>query len=131
MRDIDFEMAIDSGKAFDDAVAAVEQATADAGFRVLHVHDVQATLAEKGFDREPLTIVEICNARYAHDVLSRDVKIALMLPCPIAVFEQDGQTSIAMMRPSLLSAFYPEADLAAVASEVEQIVRGIVEAAAA
>ena len=60
-----FEYTIETNKEFDEAVAAVEETSAQTGFRVLHTHDVAATLTEKGFPREPLKIVEICNARYA------------------------------------------------------------------
>ena len=61
---------------FEQAVSAIEAKAAEKGFRVLHTHDVAATLAEKGFPREPLKIVEICNAKYASQVLNRDVKIS-------------------------------------------------------
>ena len=71
-----------TGKDFDQAVEAVVSATADAGFRVLFVHDVAATLAEKGFERERVSIVEMCNAKYASQVLAADVKIGLCSPAP-------------------------------------------------
>jgi hypothetical protein len=44
---------IPTTKSFDDVVAAIEHNTAAHGFRVLHVHDIAAALAEKGFQREP------------------------------------------------------------------------------
>lgn len=86
------EHTVRTTKSFDEAVRAVEQITAAKGFRVLHVHDVAATLAEKGFPREPLKIIEICNAKYAHEVLQKDIGTALMLPCPIVVYARDGHT---------------------------------------
>lgn len=49
-----FERTITTEKAFDEAVTALEMKAAEKGFRVLHTHDVAATLAEKGFPREPL-----------------------------------------------------------------------------
>ena len=63
---IKFETTIESPRSFDDTVKAIEQKAAEKGFRVLHTHDVAATLAEKGFRRDPLKIIEICNARYAN-----------------------------------------------------------------
>jgi uncharacterized protein (DUF302 family) len=79
--------------------------------RVLHVHDVAATLAEKGFRREPLKIIAICNARYANEALQKDVNVALMLPCPIAVYAKGGRTVISTMKPSSLVEFYSNAGL--------------------
>ncbi len=124
-----FEYTVETGKSFDEAVSAVEQKSAEKGFRVLHTHDVAATLAEKGFPREPLKIVEVCNARYASEVLKKDVKIALMLPCPISVYAQGGKTFISTMLPSTMADFYPKAGVEAIAAEVEKAVVGIIDAA--
>ncbi len=125
-----FEYTLSSAKPFDEVVAAVQSKTAEKGFRVLHTHDVAATLAEKGLDREPLKIIEVCNAKYAARVLQKDIRIALMLPCPISVYTEGGQTKISTMLPTALTAFYPEAGIEEEAQEVEKAVLSIVEEAA-
>jgi uncharacterized protein (DUF302 family) len=122
-----FDYTVSTGKSFDEAVAAVETKAAEKGFRVLHTHDVAATLAGKGFSREPLKIVEICNARYAHEVLGRDIRISLMLPCPISVYTEGGQTRISTLLPGAIARFYPEAGIEGLAAEVEAIVKAIVD----
>ncbi|SRR5581483_2986857 len=124
-----FERTVLTNKQFDEAVAAIERKAAEKGFRVLHTHDVAATLAEKGFPREPLKIIEICNAKYASQVLAKDVKIALMLPCPISVYVEQGKTHISTLLPTSIVQFYPEAGIEGLASEVEKIVLEIVEGA--
>jgi uncharacterized protein (DUF302 family) len=124
-----FQYSVASSKSFDAAVSAVEKKAAEKGFRVLHTHDVAATLAEKGFARDPLKIVEICNARYASEVLKKDVNVALMLPCPISVFVQEGKTFISTMRPSALVEFYPESDIGDLAAAVEKTVLEIIDEA--
>ncbi len=124
-----FQYTVHSSKSFDAAVNAVEQKTSEKGFRVLHTHDVAGTLAEKGFAREPLKIVEICNARYANEALSKDVSVVLMLPCPIAVYTKEGKTFISTMKPSVLADFYPEAGIEAIAAQVEKAVLQIVDEA--
>jgi len=126
-----FELTVETGKCFDDAVAAVERKAAEKGFRVLHTHDVAATLKEKGFPREPLKIVEVCNARWASQVLQKDIRTALMLPCPITVYTQEGKTFISTMLPSMLVDFFPQAGLEPEAAAVEKAVREIVEEAKA
>ena len=120
-----------TGKDFDAAVDAVIQATKDAGFRVLFVHDVAATLAEKGFERERVSIIEMCNAKYASQVLAADVKIGLMLPCPIMVYAEKGKVFVTTMRPSLIGGFFPDADISEVAAQVEDVLVGILDKAAA
>jgi uncharacterized protein (DUF302 family) len=118
-------------RAGDAAVEAVLQATKDAGFRVLFVHDVAATLAEKGFERERVSIIEMCNAKYASQVLAADVKIGLMLPCPIMVYAENGKVFVTTMRPTLIGGFFPEADISEVAVQVEAVLVGILDKVAA
>ena len=122
-----FEKTVTTDKPFEQAVSAVETKAAEKGFRVLHTHDVAATLAEKGFPRGPLKIIEICNAKYASQVLNRDVSISLMLPCPISVFVQRDKTHISTLLPSSISQFFPEAGIEQLAAEVEAIVLQIVD----
>jgi uncharacterized protein (DUF302 family) len=124
-----FDYTVSTAKTFDEAVRAVEQRAAEKGFRVLHTHDIAATLAEKGFPRAPLKIIEICNARYASEVLKKDVKAALLLPCPVSVYTESGKTHISTMLPTMMVNLLPQAGLEQLAREVEDAVRGIVDAA--
>lgn len=124
-----FEYTATTNKSFSEAVEAVEKKTAEMGFRVLHTHDIAATLAEKGFPREPLKLVEICNAKYASRVLEKDVKLSLMLPCPISIYVEGGMTHISTLLPASIAHFFPDAGIEGVAAEVETAVLKIVEAA--
>lgn len=124
-----FDYTVSTRKSFAEAVEAVQAALTESGFRVQFVHDVQETLAEKGFEREPLTIIETCNAKHAHAVLAADPKIALMLPCPVVVYEQNGERFISTLKPSVIGDFYPEADIADAAAAVEKVLVGVIEAA--
>lgn len=122
-----FDYTVVTKKNFEDAVEAVESKAAEKGFRVLHTHDVAATLAEKGIRREALKIVEICNAKYANEVLDANVKMALMLPCPITIYRQDGKTYISTLLPGILAEFSTDARIAAAAEEIENVVVAIVD----
>ena len=124
-----FERTVTTEKTFEEAVLAIERKSTEKGFRVLHTHDVAATLAEKGFPREPLKIIEICNAKYASQVLNKDVKISLMLPCPISVYLQGGKTEISTLLPSSIADFFPRAGIEGLAAEVESAVLKIIEEA--
>ena len=124
---MDFDYTVTTKKSFEKAVKAVEQYTKEAGFRVLHIHDVKATLKEKDFDIEPFKIIEICNARSAYAVLQADMKIGLCLPCKINVYEKGGQTFISGMRPVILSQFFPQANLGTLPTEVDLIIRGVID----
>ena len=127
---VQIDYTVTTRKPYAEAVKAVTESAAAHGYRVQFVHDVAQTLAEKGFEREPVTIVEMCNARHASEVLARDIKIGLMLPCPVMVYEESSETFISTMRPSLLGSFFPEAHLDEIATEVEAQIIAIVDDAA-
>lgn len=124
-----FDYTVKTNKSFDEAVSAVEQETANEGFKVLHVHNIQETLGSKGFEIEPLKIVEICNAKSAYAVLKADIKIGLCLPCKVNVYVKDGSTYISGMRPIVLTQFFPEADLGTLPEKVDEIIRNIIDKA--
>jgi uncharacterized protein (DUF302 family) len=126
---MEFDYTVATKKTFDEAVAAVEARSREKGFGILCVHDVKATLAANGFDREPLKIIEICNPKFASETLDRDIRTALMLPCPISVYARGGETFISALRPAIIKDFYPEAGLDEVAGAVDRIIRDIVDAA--
>ena len=54
---MDFDYTVTTEKLFDDAVATVEQETKKAGFRVLYIHNVTKTLAEKGITLAPFKLI--------------------------------------------------------------------------
>ena len=124
---MDFDYTVTTNKSFDEAVTSVGKETKNAGFKVLHIHDVTATLKEKGFEIEPFKIIEVCNAKSAYSVLRADIKIGLCLPCKINVYLKDGKTYISGMRPVILPQFFPQANLGNLPVEVDEIIRGIVD----
>lgn len=123
----EFDYTVETDKAFDKAVTAIEKETAKAGFKVLHIHDVKKTIGAKGFEIEPFKIIEVCNAKSAYTVLKADVKIGLCLPCKINVYVKNGKTYISGMRPTILPRFFPEADLRSLPEEVDQVIRNIID----
>ena len=123
---MDFDYTQTTTKDFDSAIKSVEEEIAKAGMRVLHIHDVQKTLTEKGFEREPFKIIEFCNAKYANDFLNVDIKIGLCLPCKINVYIKDGQIFISGMRPTVLSHFFPDVDLGDKPQEIDKKIQDII-----
>lgn len=124
---MNFDYTVITKKSFNEAVKAVENETKSAGFRVLHIHDVTATLKKKGFAMEPFKIIEVCNAKSAYTVLQADIKIGLCLPCKINVYQKDEQVYISGMRPVILSQFFPEADLGSLPTEIDAVVKKIID----
>lgn len=114
---------------FESVTQKLQDMAAENSFRVLAVHDVQSTLAEKGFKRGPLKIIEVCNAKFAHEALHKDIDVSLFMPCRISVYESDSRTVVSLARPAVISQMLPESDLEALASKVEQQLTDIMKAA--
>ena len=123
---MEFDYTTTTIKTFEETVQNVQEEIVKAGMRVLYVHDVQKTLAEKGFRRDPFKIIEFCNAKFANEFLNKDIKIGLCLPCKINVYIKDRQTFISGMRPIILSQFFPQADLGERPKEIDQIIQNII-----
>ena len=126
---MDFDYTVTTGKNVEAALASVQEEITKAGMRVLHVHDVQATLAEKGIQREPYRIVEFCNAKYASEFLRADPKIGLCMPCKINVYVHEGKVFFSGMRPIVLPQFFPHVDLGNMPHEVDATVPSIFDKA--
>ena len=124
---MEFDYTITTKKDFDSTVLSIQEEIAKTGFRVLYVHDVQKTLDEKGFKIEPMKIIKFCNAKSAYAVLQADVKIGLCLPCKINVYVKDNQTFISGMRPTILSKFFPEAQLGVLPEEIDKLIKVVID----
>ena len=83
-----------------ETVERFTEEAAKAGWRIIHTHDLQQTMSKNGFLVKPIEVLELCNPRFAHKLLSDDgLKIyASMMPCRIAVYEkEDGCVYLSRM----------------------------------
>jgi uncharacterized protein (DUF302 family) len=113
---------VETKKDVETAARDLEEAVKRNKFGVLHVHNLQQTLKEKGIDfPNACRILEVCNPQQATRVLSANMTVNLALPCRISVYQEGGKTKIGMVKPTALLAIFPGAEaLKAVAEEVEQ-----------
>ncbi|MFQ5498964.1 MAG: DUF302 domain-containing protein [Candidatus Zixiibacteriota bacterium] len=116
----DIAYRLESDKPFSTVAQNLETISPKHQFRVLAVHDVQATLAEKGFERGPLKIIEVCNAGFANEALNKDVNVSLFMPCRYSVYEDSGKTIVTLARPSVISQMLPDSGLEEMAAKVEE-----------
>ena len=116
-------------KDFETAVKDLEAAVKRHQYGVLHIHDLQKTLKEKGIDfPHQVRILEVCNPQRASRVLTAYMPVNLALPCRISVFEEEGKIKIGMIKPTFLLSIFPGwENMKGEAEEVEQDIIRIIE----
>jgi uncharacterized protein (DUF302 family) len=73
------------------------------GFGVLTEIDVQKTLKQKiGVDFKPYLILGACNPQLAHQALSTDESIGLLLPCNITLKQEGEAVEISILDPEVM-----------------------------
>ena len=115
---------IESG--FDEAVVKVVEALKREGFGV----DVASTLKQKlGIDFRPYRILGACNPPLAHQALSAEDKIGVMLPCNVIVQEVGaGEIEVASIDPRAAMDRVGNPALADVAHEVADRLTRVISA---
>lgn len=118
---------------FDTAVAVVTDALKQEGFGVLTEIDVRATLKTKiGADVPPYRILGACNPKMAHQALQHEPDIGVMLPCNVVVREDaEGRVRVAAVDPVASMQAVENADLGAVASQVRDALKRVIDGLAA
>jgi uncharacterized protein (DUF302 family) len=89
-----------SGK-YDEVLARIPELLQGEGFGVLTRIDVTATMKEKlGVDFRRYQILGACNPKLAHQALTYEVGLGVMLPCNVAVWEDDaGKVVVSAVDP--------------------------------
>ncbi len=92
---------------FAGTVMAIEESAAENKWGISHKYDLQATLKGKGFDVKPVNVMSLCKPDHAYQILSSNQErlASALMPCRIAVYENDGKTYVSMLNSALFSKF--------------------------
>ncbi|MCB1830579.1 MAG: DUF302 domain-containing protein [Chromatiaceae bacterium] len=115
---------------FADVVAQVTAALKEEGFGVLSDIDVQATLKAKlDVDRPAYRILGACNPPFAHQALTADPEIGLLLPCNVVVQAlENGQVRVSFMDPQAVLQLVDNPQIAEIATEVRARLQRVCDA---
>lgn len=113
---------VDSKKSVEQLVVDLTAAVQKHGFGVIHQHDLEATMANKGVTLgQPCRVLDVCNPHKAKEVLTADMGMAVVLPCRIAIYQDTTGSHMGMVKPTALLAMFNDTPaLLGVAEEVEQ-----------
>ena len=122
---------ISTDKTVSEAATALQTAVQANQFGVMQVHNLKETMAKKGVDfaRECL-IFEVCQPQQAKKVLDENMSVSTALACRISIYEEDGKTILATLKPTTLLAMFDTPQLTEVAREVEDTIVKIMKEAA-
>ena len=107
---------------FEEISARVTAALKAEGFGVLTTINAHTTLKEKiGVDMLPYRILGACNPPLAHQAITQEADIGLLLPCNVLVrADADGKVTVAFMDPESVLGMVQRPELGALGAEVKQ-----------
>ena len=105
----------------EEAETRIREALAEEGFGILTEIDVSATLyAKLGIDWPPYRILGACNPQLAHQALSQEADIGLLLPCNVIVARRGDTTAVRILEPSLMVQLANAPGLTEIAAEARR-----------
>ncbi len=105
----------------DAADERVREALQAEGFGVLTEIDVKATLKKKiDVDFRPYRILGACNPPLAHQALSAETDIGLLLPCNVVIYEGDtpDESVVSILDPKVQLSMTGRSDIQPLADDV-------------
>lgn len=126
--DVRYAWAVDTGLAPDAAVERVTALLATQGFSVLTRMDVHEVLARKlGVQCDPYVILGACNPQLAHQAISAEPSIGILLPCNVVIEGRAGGSRVWVTRPEGLFELVDREGLGPVVEAVSVRLRAVLD----
>jgi len=99
------------------------------GFGVLSNIDVQKIIKEKlGQHIDSYVILDVCNPTHAKKAIDAHKEVGLVLPCKVTIFENRGKVMVSLYKPTEAVKLLGFTDLDPLASQVENELKGAIDA---
>jgi len=117
------------GVEYADAIERTTAALKEEGFGVLTSIDIKATLKKKlDVDHRPYVILGACNPKLAHQALSAEAPIGLLLPCNVVVTQDDeGNAVVAAINAEKMFSVVEREDLEPIARKVTESLGRVID----
>jgi uncharacterized protein (DUF302 family) len=103
---------------FAEALRLTKEAFQKQGFGTLSEIDVQKALQEKlGLNREPYTILGMCNPQLASQAIEAEPHIGLLLPCNVLVAQREASIEVSAQDPREMVEITQNPNLKSIAEE--------------
>ncbi len=114
---------------YEQALEKVTSELQKEGFGVLTEIDVKETMKKKlDIDTNKYKILGACNPPLAHQALSAEPEIGLLLPCNVVVFEdQAGKTTIAAIDAKAMMSVVGREDILPIAEQVNEKMQRVIK----
>ena len=115
---------------YDEAVERTTELLAEEGFGILTEIDVKATLKKKlDLDFRRYVILGACNPKLAHQALSGEPLLGVLLPCNVVVMDREGGgVTVAAFKPTAGFSLVDHPEVAPIAEQVEEKMRKVLDA---
>jgi uncharacterized protein (DUF302 family) len=114
---------------YDEALALLPEILKSEGFGIITEIDMQDTLKKKiGAELRRYRILGACNPHLAHEALSNDLGIGVMLPCNVALYEgDDGRAVVSTVDPQQVMATHDSPAMVALATKVRTKLEAVLQ----
>jgi len=113
---------------FESAVGLIKEQLISEGFGIVMTLDMQQTFEDKlGISFRRYLILGVCDPVNACKAIMAEENIGLMLPCNVIVYENDGGTTVGVIRPTVVMQVVDNLDVHRSAKDTERRLKSVVD----
>lgn len=107
---------------YNEAITKIRDCLAERGFGIITEINVKSTFKKKlDLDFKNYTILGACNPKFAHEALSLNDNVGLLLPCNVIVYEDDNGVTVSTMKPTHMLNILGDKTLSEVGERAESL----------